>query len=295
MQVKVVIGTIAFMLTMIVLGYAALLEPSRLENFTGAAQGRSIEQGAQIYINNCATCHGPEGTAEQCVDAAGDSIPCVGRKLNYYFLLCGDRPERLEEARWQGTKAQFIETTVSAGRTGTVMPAWLNEFGGPMRPDQVQNVTNFVLNWETEELCANPPPEFPWPETVEEYNTAEFDEIEPPFQAEPGDPERGAAVYEARACFSCHGYPEEPGSNTVGPWLGEIADVGGTRVAGTSAQQYVYNSILHPNDFIAPDCPTGPCADPSAMPSSFASDFAQNPQDMADILAYLLGDAYEFP
>jgi hypothetical protein len=174
------------------------------------------------------------------------------------------------------------------------MPAWLNEFGGPMRPDQVQNVTNFVLNWETEELCATPPVTFPWPETVGEYN--EMDISDPlVFVAEPGDPERGAAVYEARACFSCHGYPEEPGSNLVGPWLGEIADVGNTRVEGMVAQQYVYNSILHPNEHIAPDCPNGPCADPSTMPSTFASDFAQNPQDMADILAYLLGDAYEFP
>ena len=48
MQVKVVIGTIAFMLTMIILGYAALREPERLEHFTGARDGRTIETGANI-------------------------------------------------------------------------------------------------------------------------------------------------------------------------------------------------------------------------------------------------------
>ena len=65
MQVKVVIGTIAFMLTMIVLGYAALREPERLAAFTEAREGRTIETGANIYINNCASCHGNEGKAEE--------------------------------------------------------------------------------------------------------------------------------------------------------------------------------------------------------------------------------------
>ena len=33
MQIKIVIGTIAFMLTMMVFGYSALREPARLERF----------------------------------------------------------------------------------------------------------------------------------------------------------------------------------------------------------------------------------------------------------------------
>ena len=64
MQIKVVIGTVAFMLTMMVLGYVTLREPARLEEFTHAEHGRSIEFGAELFAGNCATCHGIEGKAQ---------------------------------------------------------------------------------------------------------------------------------------------------------------------------------------------------------------------------------------
>ena len=46
MQIKVD-GTMAFMLTMIILGFAALSEPARLQTYTGARDGRFIEKGAR--------------------------------------------------------------------------------------------------------------------------------------------------------------------------------------------------------------------------------------------------------
>ncbi len=283
MQVKVAIGTIAFMLTMIVLGYAALREPARLEDFTAAAQGRSIETGGALFDANCATCHGVNGEAKECYDAAsGEPIPCKGLPLNNYFLVCGDRPKRLDEVNWVGSKAQYVQRTISSGRSGTVMPAWLDEFGGPLRPDQVENLRDFVLNWGDEELCAQEPSSFTWPDTVDEFLA--MDGIQP------GDPAAGAEVYLKFGCNACHGMTDQEGSNAVGPWLGNVAETGATRVEGVSAQDYVYQSVLDPNAFIAPDCPTGPCPDPSPMPGDFAFRFSENPQDMADLLTYLLGE-----
>ena len=66
MPVKILIGTASFMLTMIILGFAALREPARLQTFTNTAEGRSIETGAATFYANCATCHGIEGKAEFC-------------------------------------------------------------------------------------------------------------------------------------------------------------------------------------------------------------------------------------
>lgn len=286
MQVKVVIGTIAFMLTMIILGYAALREPERLEHFTGAREGRTVETGAKIYFDNCATCHGVEGRAEECVDAAGESTPCQGLPLNNYFLVCGDTPERLAQSRFEGTKEQFIERTIAAGRNGTVMPAWSTRYGGPMRDDQVQNVAAYVLNYANEEFCAQEPSRFDWPESVDDFLMLEIDDL----VIEPGDPENGAALYASYGCNTCHGNINESGSNQTGPWLGEIAEVGATRVEGQTAHQYVYNSILNPNAFIAPDCPNGPCNDPSLMRGDYAVVIGNSPQDMADLLAFLLGE-----
>jgi mono/diheme cytochrome c family protein len=283
MQVKIIIGTISFMLTMIILGFAALREPARLEAFALAEEGRAVENGARIFFGNCATCHGIEGRAEQCFDAAsGEPIACQGLPLQSYSLLCGERPERLELLNWQGTKQTFVESTIASGRPGTVMPTWSEEFGGPMRDDQVHDVAAFVLNWESEELCATPPPTYDWAESVEEELA----------KHEPGDAARGEELYASYGCVACHGQLDNADSASVGPWLGDIAENGAERIPDTPAIQYVYESILYPNDFIAPDCPTGPCPGP---PSPMRQDYAQvmggedQAQDMADLLAYLLG------
>jgi mono/diheme cytochrome c family protein len=86
-------------------------------------------------------------------------------------------------------------------------------------------------------------------------------------------------------CAACHGDPATPASNMVGPHLGDLQRVAAARIPGTSAAQYVYDSILHPNDFIAPDCARGvTCANPSVMPSYGE---VLPLQEMADLVAYL--------
>ena len=283
MQIKIVIGTIAFMLTMMVFGYSALREPARLERFANAELGRSIEAGGHIFTNNCATCHGTDGKAETCFNAAGAQIACQGLPLNFNGLLCGEPSQRMTDMGWSGTKAAYVLTTVAAGR-GPIMPTWSEQFGGPLRQDQVRDVTNFVLNWESETLCAAPVITYDWPETADEF-LARADEVQP------GDPTRGGELFSITyGCQACHGSLDGTVAAALGPSLINIETDGATRVEGMDAATYVYHSILYPSDHIAPECPTGPCAGPpSAMPANFGSRMGENPQDMADILAALLG------
>lgn len=280
MQIKIIIGTIAFMMTMMIVGFAALREPGRMERFTGAEHGRSIEEGAELFAGNCATCHGVDGTAQECYDAVGNQIACQGLPLNYNQLLCGDRSARMEAMGWSGTKRDYIKTTIAAGR-GSIMPTWSEAFGGPLRNDQVENLTNFVLNYESEELCAAPIITFDWPGSVDGF-LADYPD---------GDAANGETLYTVTyGCAGCHGQLDNEASAVVGPWLGDIEITGATRIEGMSAEDYVYQSILYPSDFISPECPTGPCAGPpSVMPANFGQRMGENPQDMADILAYLFG------
>jgi mono/diheme cytochrome c family protein len=276
MQVKVVIGTISFMLVMIIMGVAALLEPARLQETTEAFAGRQIENGAALYQNNCQTCHGVEGKAEQCFDAAGNQIGCAGLPLNYAPLVCGEPSERMVQMGWDGSKQNFIFQTISAGRMGTAMPTWSQDFGGPMEPYQIDQLTAYILNWDHPDLCGDETAveAVEWPDAVEDL----------PVE---GDPEAGAGLYEITyGCAACHGDPSDPGSATVGPHLGNIANDAATRVDGMSAAQYIYESILNPNAFITPDCPNGPCFEPSAMPANFGDRMSE--QDMADLIAYYL-------
>ena len=106
------------------------------------------------------------------------------------------------------------------------------------------------------------------------------------------DPTRGAELYALTyGCQACHGTLDGLVPAALGPSLLEIETVGATRVEGMDAATYVYHSILFPSDHIAPECPTGPCGGPpSAMPANFGARMGENPQDMADILAVLLGE-----
>lgn len=101
------------------------------------------------------------------------------------------------------------------------------------------------------------------------------------------DASRGAQLYDqVYACSACHGDPHLPDSNNIGPHLGSIGIVAETRVKDEPAAQYIYESILNPDAFIAPACKGGsPCQTPSAMPE-YSS--LVNLQDAADLLAYLL-------
>lgn len=102
-----------------------------------------------------------------------------------------------------------------------------------------------------------------------------------------GVAERGKKLYEGvYGCVACHGAPELPGTNNVGPHMASIGANAGTRIEGVSAAQYIYESILEPGAFIAPECQNGmPCPEPTAMPE-YAS--LVNLQDVADLVVYLL-------
>ena len=274
MESRIIIGTVAFMLTMIILGFVSLQEPSRLEVFSDAYEGRSIENGAEIYVNNCSTCHGQNGQAEMCLDpVSGEQIGCVGRPLNSAELLCGTRSARMEALDWSGPKYDFIEATVAAGRPWNGMPTWGEAYGGPLPQNQVRDVTLFVLNWEDEGLCEVQEVVGPeWPLLVSDLPAPDL--------------ANGEELYDVTyACASCHGTLDDADSAAIGPWLGNLADR--VPLDEYTPADYMYESILMPNEYIALECPNGPCTEPSAMPGNFGERMTL--QEMSDIIGYVLG------
>jgi cytochrome c553 len=175
----------------------------------------------------------------------------------------------------ESSKEAFIRQTIAAGRPPTEMPTWAQEFGGPMEGYQIDQVTAYILNWaEDPALCGE---DFvvstvEWPEMWEELPA--------------GDEAAGEEAYQTNACFACHGQPDGSVAAAVGPDLSNIANDAAERVDGMSAEQYIYEAILDPNAFIAPDCPTGPCTDPSIMRLDYGN--VLDEQAMADLIAYYM-------
>ncbi|MCE7989458.1 MAG: hypothetical protein DYG89_50545 [Caldilinea sp. CFX5] len=87
-------------------------------------------------------------------------------------------------------------------------------------------------------------------------------------------------------CGACHAIPGiATAVGMIGPSLATIGADAGTRVAGTTAEAYLRESILNPNAFIAPKCPTGDCV-PGLMLPNLADIITPDEIDL--IISYLL-------
>jgi mono/diheme cytochrome c family protein len=169
-QLKVLVGLIFTLLTCIPLAAIAISDlghdvgvvpkdqPTGMELRAAALRGRETEVGADLFGQYCASCHGKRG----------EGIPQIAPAINRKDLLDS---RRLKEIGWAGSVEAFIKNTVAAGRPMQLrpdlyaahMPTWSNEFSGPLRPDQVDALVTFVLNWKDQspEVNAWPPASTP--------------------------------------------------------------------------------------------------------------------------------------
>ena len=92
------------------------------------------------------------------------------------------------------------------------------------------------------------------------------------------DPARGEQLAVSTGCLACHSLDE--GVTIVGPsWYG-LGDRAGSRVEGQSAEEYLYRSIVSPDDYVVEGFP------PGIMPQIYGDTL--NEQEIADLIAYLL-------
>jgi mono/diheme cytochrome c family protein len=91
-------------------------------------------QGAVLYAENCAVCHGANGEGR------------VGAELDKVW------PSIRPDLR--------IKTVIENGVSGSPMPAWSQKNGGPLTEQDINDVVAFVLSWQDQ---AAPSGEVPTP------------------------------------------------------------------------------------------------------------------------------------
>ncbi len=97
----------------------------------------------------------------------------------------------------------------------------------------------------------------------------------------------GEQLFQSQGCVACHTI-EGVAQGAVGPDLTDIGDKAEERAkeAGVAdAAEYIRQSIVDPNAFVAPECPTGPCP-PGVMPQNFGSTLSEEQIDA--LVQYLL-------
>jgi nitrite reductase (NO-forming)/hydroxylamine reductase len=101
-----------------------------------------------------------------------------------------------------------------------------------------------------------------------------------------GDVAAVAAIVTKGTCNACHVIPGIEGAiGMVGPNLSNIGVDAATRIEGYTAEEYLRESIMNPNAFIAPECPTGACL-PNLMLQNLVDLLA--PEEIDTVIGYLL-------
>ena len=272
-NLDITLGILLVLLTSaLVLAYG-LREEERMAEYSAWEEARAIEAGAELFDSQCSRCHGTQGLGIQ-----GLCPPLNDR--NFF-------DNRLAEVSWSGTLEDYIVSTVSSGRLASTrpqlypgngvpaMPSFHENFGGPLREDQIRNIAAFIMNWEQTAQ-------------VVEVNVPAVDAVGADITVElpAGDAANGEVLATSIGCAACHILaPTGPAwaASTDLPGIGERGELRISDPAYTgnaeSAEQYLLESIIQPGVYLVPDYQ-------DLMPHTYSTSLGK--QDVADLIAYLL-------
>src|SRR5437762_11244384 len=116
-----------------------------------------LTRGAELYGRMCAVCHGEKGEGYK-----------------------ADQAPRLAQPEFQASASDdHLREAIKNGRNQTTMSAWSKERGGPLSPEDIEELIKFLRSWRTA-----------GPVALEEKPLS-------------GDPTRAEPLF-ARECVRCH-------------------------------------------------------------------------------------------
>jgi mono/diheme cytochrome c family protein len=158
MKKQMIIGIALTLGIVVFFGIYAALESSRQAKAQTAVANADLLVGAKLFVNNCTPCHGQDGEGLQGPELQGTDLP----------------------------KDTFTQM-VRGGWPHTIMPAWSTDYGGPFTDLDIQNVVNWIYNWN-EDILAQARAELgPAPVDTTKYAS------------------RGEQVFHEVGCYKCHG------------------------------------------------------------------------------------------
>jgi mono/diheme cytochrome c family protein len=251
--VKIGLGLLAVVASLGMMFGQGLIEDKRMEAQTANFDGRSIQNGATIFANNCSSCHGPDGKG----------LPGVAPALHSRYFF----EQRLKDLEFSGTLHDYVKLTVTSGRPNikksqwaAIMPTWSNRVGGPLRDDQVEDVTKFVLNW-AEDAKLQTAETDPWvpfqnaPTTNIYSGTAASGLAATVETTATGETRTPQVLWTTMGCMGCHNIDKaqtDTDKGAIAPNMANLPDRAGTEVPGEDASTYVHTSIINPTAYVVP-------------------------------------------
>ncbi len=225
--------------------------------------------------------------------------------------------DRIRNVNWSGTRDKFIFDAISAGRPTSFsywpqqMPAWGDgsDLDPPLRQDQMEDITAYIMNWDkgdnwtlddlfaVKQFAIEPVDAAPLikeNDMLRQYAPSPVNtnitDILRKLPAYDGNADRGNDLYHGKAatevgapilpCFACHTQTADgTGPETNGTYTRILkVRLKDPKLAGYTADQYIVESIVQPDAYIAPGFV-------NIMPEIFGSELSM--QDMADLVAYI--------
>jgi mono/diheme cytochrome c family protein len=275
------------------LEYDALLAERGSENVTSTRQGE-IDTRLEVITAEFGE-DVPAGIAVALEDVAAQRV-ALTTQLQGAIEKGYDptEPSRLEFTGWGGTLNQYIHTTLIHGRPGSdnywpnAMVSWAQEGGGPLRDDQVEDLVNYIVNWEREWtiddlLAVNQFARVPGEAgttAIENPVGTDVPVIVAQLETVSADPLNGQTLYNgALGCAGCHNNEViAPLTQNTWPLLVSGERLSDPALAGYSPEQYLVESIVVPQAYTVPGYA-------QAMPQNFGERL--DIQMLADIIAYI--------
>ncbi len=232
-QANLLVGALASLALVVLLMVAGEMQESRMAQHERMQQAMRIEAGAALFAEHCESCHGVNG----------EGVGQLGPALNTASFFS----DRLREVGWAGTLAAYVQNSIAQGRITATRPlyagsggsvamsAWSQAYGGPLRPDEVEDLSAFVRNWEATALGS--------------FTAAVLVVPTPERGSSEEQVARGAQLFNAAGCTECHAASDRE-DDATGPNLAEVATAAQGRVPGYSAAEYLRESFLIPNAFV---------------------------------------------
>ena len=113
-------------MAVLILGFViyGLQEPTLRTHAARQQQATYAHLGERLFANNCASCHGRAAT--------GGSAPTLNAKQ--FLTSTSDEQARL---------------LIAGGVSGTSMPAWSLDFGGPLTDEQIRQLVAYLRSLQS--------------------------------------------------------------------------------------------------------------------------------------------------
>lgn len=116
-------GSALFLLLALAFPLYLFVDSTRRTEALAERESALVRTGRQLWGLNCASCHG----------TTGEGVDAPALNSQQFLEIASD---------------EQTHRIIAAGITGTEMPAWWNEFGGPLTDEQIAAIVAYVRSWE---------------------------------------------------------------------------------------------------------------------------------------------------